>query len=199
MGVAGKRMRPGRWLSTLLVAGVIGAAAADVSAAPARPGVKAGSPAGEATPALRLPGLDGRVHRLEDWRGRVVILNFWATWCPTCQYETPDLMRYQRDYGGSGLQVVGVGLDEARKLNNFRRTVGMNYPILRADPARSGALLAAWGDRKGVLPYTVVIDRDGQVVFRHVGRFNDVLFDDFVRPLLERVEKKGSSARLVGG
>jgi peroxiredoxin len=194
--VPSKRCRPdrgaGSHLLILFVAVLVAFAGFGMRAPVARAAPRA---AAEQAPALRLPDLGGTVRRLDEWRGKVVILNFWATWCPTCQYETPDLMRYQRDYGASGLQVVGVGLDEGRKLENFRRTFDMNYPILRAEPARSAALLAAWGDGKGVLPYTVILDREGRVLYRHVGRFNDMLFDDFVRPLLQaRQEREQPSA-----
>src|SRR5512143_4098296 len=73
-------------------------------------------------PALELPDLDGKTRRLADWGGKVLLVNFWATWCAPCQAEIPSLMRYQEQYGPKGLQIVGVGLDEPIKLRNFRNS-----------------------------------------------------------------------------
>ena len=136
-------------------------------------------------PGFELPALAGGKRSLEDYKGKVIMLNFWATWCPPCQYETRDFVRYQERWGDAGLQIVGVGLDRERKLRNFARSFGINYPVLVTDRARGAQMLGVWGDDKGILPYTVVIAPDGEIVFSHSGQFSDQLFEDFVRPLLE--------------
>jgi thiol-disulfide isomerase/thioredoxin len=138
-----------------------------------------------ALPALILNDLDGKEHNLHEWRGKVIMLNFWATWCGPCQIEIPYFMKYQQNYAGQGLQIVGIGLDEAQKLRNYARTLGINYPILRAGPERQYALLNQWGDPSAVLPFTVIIDREGRLVFRQIGVFNDEAFETIVKPLLE--------------
>ncbi|MFW5443567.1 MAG: TlpA disulfide reductase family protein, partial [Methylococcaceae bacterium] len=115
-------------------------------------------------PPLILNDLDGQSHNLYDWHGQVIILNFWATWCRPCQIEIPDFIRYQTRYAAQGLQIIGVGLDEVRKLRNYARTVGINYPILQADPELQYSLLNQWGNPYGVLPFSVVIARDGHLV-----------------------------------
>jgi len=147
-----------------------------------------GKPAGKAwdLPALILSDLDGKEHNLHEWRGNVIMLNFWATWCGPCQIEIPYFMKYQQNYAGQGLRIVGIGLDDARKLRNYARTLGINYPVLRAEPERQYALLNQWGDPAGVLPFTVIIDRDGRLVFRQIGVFNDEAFEAIVKPLLEQ-------------
>ncbi len=155
--------------------------------------VVAGDPVGqvereEGLPSLRRLDLDGEIRSLDEWRGRVVLLNFWASWCPPCQYEIPDFVRWQAEHGERGLQVVSVGLDAPRKLANVRRTLGINYPVMVAsleDPGNRG-LLERWGNDSGILPYTVVIDRAGNIVRRHKGRFGDVEFRRYVQPLLAR-------------
>lgn len=138
-----------------------------------------------ALPALILNDLDGKEHNLSEWRGKVIMLNFWATWCGPCQIEIPYFMKYQQAYAGQGLQIIGIGLDEIKKLRNYARTLGINYPILRADPAQQYELLNQWGDPAGVLPFTVIIDREGRPVFMQIGIFNDEAFDTIVKPLLE--------------
>jgi len=135
-------------------------------------------------PPLILKDLDGNKHNLYDWHGQVIMLNFWATWCGPCQIEIPDFIDYQAHYGDQGLQIIGIGLDEARKLRNYVRTAGINYPILQADPELQYSLLKQWGNPFGVLPFTVIIARDGHLVFMQQGIFNKQAFDSIVKPML---------------
>jgi thiol-disulfide isomerase/thioredoxin len=134
--------------------------------------------------ALRLKGLDGVWHNLSEWNGKVVVLNFWATWCSPCLSEIPHLVAYQEQYRSLGLQIVGVGLDDERKLRNVQRTLEISYPVLLADPRIHGGLMRSWRNVTGVVPYTVVIDRDGQVKYTHQGLMEREVFDEYVLPLL---------------
>lgn len=134
---------------------------------------------------FNLMDLDGVPHGLTDWRGRVILLNFWASWCAPCQYEIREFVRYQEKWGPQGLQIVGIGLDEARKLSNVRRTLGINYPVLVADPTRESGLLKDWGNPSSAIPYTVVIDRSGEVRYTHRGPFGTETFEAFVLPLVD--------------
>ncbi|NOR71217.1 MAG: redoxin domain-containing protein [Methylomarinum sp.] len=135
-------------------------------------------------PPLILNDLEGQEHNLYDWHGQVIMLNFWATWCGPCQIEIPDFINYQSIYADKGLQIIGIGLDELRKLRNYVRTVGINYPILQADPELQYSLLKQWGNPFGVLPFTVVIGKDGHFVFMQQGILNRETFDKVVKPLL---------------
>ena len=134
-----------------------------------------------------LTGLDGVKHSLSDWKGKVVVLNFWATWCSPCLYEIRDFVVYQKKYKARGLQIVGLGLDDERRLRNVQRTLEMNYPVLIADPVDNSGLMEQWGNRSGVLPYTVVIDRDGRMAYIHRGKMDRDIFDQYVLPLLDKV------------
>lgn len=136
-------------------------------------------------PPLILEDLAGQSHNLYDWHGKVILLNFWATWCGPCRIEIPDFIDYQANYADKGLQIIGVGLDDVSKLQSYRRTVGINYPILSADPESQYDLLRQWGNSFGTLPFTVVIGREGQLVFMQQGIFNRDAFTMIVEPLLQ--------------
>ena len=131
-----------------------------------------------------LRGLDGVDHTLADWKGKVIMLNFWATWCASCQAEISDFIAFQEEYGAQGLQVIGLGLDAEQKLRNVQRTLEINYPILVADPERNANLIRQWGNSSGMIPYTVVIDRDGRIIYTHRGPLHRDTFDENVLPLL---------------
>lgn len=136
-------------------------------------------------PPMILSDLNGQQRNLYDWHGKVIILNFWATWCAPCQEEIPNLIALQNRFTHQGLQVVGVGMDEIRKLKNFARTLGINYPILVEDPDHGGHLMQQWGNHLGIIPFTVVIDRNGRLSYKRAGVFDNEVFEAFVKPLLE--------------
>ncbi|HTY99861.1 MAG TPA: TlpA disulfide reductase family protein [Rhodocyclaceae bacterium] len=139
---------------------------------------------------ISLPGIDGVARRLSDWRGQVIVLNFWAAWCEPCLKEIPDLVSLQEEYGGRGLQVVGVGVDELPKLRNVVRSLEVGYPVLVIDPDAGSRLLGQWGDPRGVIPFTVVIDRDGRVAYRHRGPIARADLVERVAPLLAAGDKQ---------
>lgn len=117
---------------------------------------------GSERPGFSLPGLDGRRHDVAGWDGRVVLLNFWATWCRPCREEMPMLDSLQRRYDGQGLQVVGVALDRPAAVRGFVKNLGIGYPIL-VDDATGVDIARRYGNERGVLPFTVLIRRDGTV------------------------------------
>ena len=133
---------------------------------------------------IRLPDLDGTQRALADWSGKVLMLNFWASWCAPCQYEIPEFVAYQDEYAAQGLQIVGVGLDEARRLKNVARTLGINYPVMVIEEQAGASLMRQWGNDKGIVPYTVIIDRDGHIRYIHRGRMDKYAFEEYVKPLL---------------
>jgi thiol-disulfide isomerase/thioredoxin len=113
---------------------------------------------------------EGRPFDAQALRGQPMILNFWATWCPPCVEEMPELAQLHRSLGPAGLQVVGVGIDQATRIQAFERRMSLGYPLLVAGAA--GAELGRrFGNPSGALPYTVVIDRSGRVRDRILGRF----------------------------
>ena len=138
-------------------------------------------------PRFELKGLDGKTHSLDEWKGKVIILNFWASWCAPCQYEIPEFVKYQSEYGKRGLQIVGIGIDEERKLRNVARSLGINYPVLIIDPGdpEQTGILSQWGNDKQYIPYSVVIRKDGRITYIHRGVLDEEAFKEYVRPLIE--------------
>ena len=121
---------------------------------------------GTQAPPLRLPALAGGEVALDSYRGRMVLVNFWATWCPPCVEEMPSLERLHRALAGEGLVVLGVSVDDdGAALEAFVRRAGVTFPILRDPGARGPA--AAW--RTTGWPETFVLDRSGRIVRKIVG------------------------------
>lgn len=133
--------------------------------------------------STRLPDMKGHQQPLEQWRGRVLVVNFWATWCAPCREEIPGFVRLQERHGARGLQFVGIAIDQPGKVVDFAREFGINYPVLIGGP-ESLDLLREAGNRQGVLPYTVVIDRQGKVASRQPGGLKEHRLEELVKPLL---------------
>ena len=123
---------------------------------------------GQARPDFRLGSSTGDIVSAADFDGRVLLLNFWATWCEPCLREMPMLVDMQTQYGSKGLQVLGVAVDDPQKAMEFARAYGITYPIL----VGIGDIMemnVAYGNTDGVLPYSVLVDREGIVRWQYVG------------------------------
>jgi thiol-disulfide isomerase/thioredoxin len=133
------------------------------------------------SPSLTMKTLQGRKFKLSDYRGKVVLLNFWATWCPPCGAEMPDLIKMQREYGSKGLRVIGITYppQEAAEVRRFIRKLKVNYPIALGTQ-ETKALFA----QTEVLPLTVVIDRQGNVRELIEGILLPQEFEQKIKPLL---------------
>jgi thiol-disulfide isomerase/thioredoxin len=123
---------------------------------------------GTPRPDFRLPDLEDRVRSVSEWNGKVLVVNFWATWCPPCRKEMPAFIELQEKYADKGLQFVGIAIDEKDKVIDFSDTYGVNYPMLVGD-LEAIKLGKAYGNRFGALPYTVIIDRGGNIRFTQRG------------------------------
>jgi cytochrome c biogenesis protein CcmG/thiol:disulfide interchange protein DsbE len=133
-------------------------------------------------PELRLPRLDGGKTSLARWRGQVVVLNFWASWCDPCRQESPLLQRFHEAIRGRGGTVVGVDvLDVTSDARAFVRDYGLTYPMLRDG---DGARLQAFSLRG--YPETFVLDRRGRIAAVKHGPVNARWLRDAVEPLLEQ-------------
>jgi thiol-disulfide isomerase/thioredoxin len=173
-----------KYFYPLLVALAVAALSAGVLArqwlAPAV-AAPAAATAAPAEPVLK--DLDGKVRTLAEWRGKVVVLNFWATWCQPCRQEMPEFVRLQEELNGQGLQFVGVAIDEADAVKDYLKQTPVNYPILVGDE-RAPEWAEQLGNKASVLPFSVVFDREGKLVKPHVGVLRRETLLDIVRPLL---------------
>jgi thiol-disulfide isomerase/thioredoxin len=124
----------------------------------------------ETLPDLSLPGLDGRTRRLSDWKGRPLLINFWATWCEPCRREIPLLESIRRESAGNGIELVGIALDHPDVVREFAARLGMNYPVLVGEKGGLEAV-EAFGMHT-VLPFTVFADAQGHIVTLKVGELH---------------------------
>jgi len=136
-----------------------------------------------ATTDFALRDLAGKTHSLADWRGKVVLLNFWATWCPPCRREIPLFIDLQRQYEQQGLQIVGISLDSPEAVARYWQEMRINYPLLIADET-SYELMAAYGNRQGGLPYSVLIGADGKVADVKIGAYHREELEALLKPHL---------------
>jgi thiol-disulfide isomerase/thioredoxin len=132
-------------------------------------------------PQVTLKDINGRTTRLSDYKGKVVLLNFWATWCVPCLKEMPDLIKWQQQYKGRGLQVIGITYppEELAEVRKFTKSMKVNYPVVMGDEATKAKF-----DDGDVLPITVVIDRNGAIRGVIRGIIFPEEFDEKVKPLL---------------
>jgi thiol-disulfide isomerase/thioredoxin len=112
---------------------------------------------------------DGRLQPMSQWRGGLLVVNFWATWCAPCIEEMPDLQKVQAEYANRGVTIVGVAIDNATAVKRFRDEQNVELPLLIAGAAGT-ELVRQLGNASGALPYTVLVDRSGSVVQTKLGR-----------------------------
>ncbi len=136
----------------------------------------------QAPPAFSLKDTAGKTVKLSDYRGKVVLVNFWATWCAPCLAEMPELVRLRKGHRARGLQIIGVAhpTDKAIQVRKAIRRLKVSYPILFGDEKTLALFEVA-----DVLPVTVIVDREGKVRGRIVGILTPEEFDEQIKPLLQ--------------
>lgn len=136
---------------------------------------------GSAAPGFTLKDINGRNVSLSDFKGKVIILDFWATWCPPCREEIPDFIALQNEYGKKGLQILGISVDREglKAVKPFYENMKMNYPVLLTD----GKIEAAYGGIRGI-PTTFIIDKNGKIVKKYVGFQPKSVFEKDIKGLL---------------
>lgn len=133
---------------------------------------------------LQMPSADGTAHRLSDWNGQLLLLNFWATWCGPCREEMPLLDHTGAKLAAQGLRVVGVAIDDVATVQDFLRDNPVRYPILIGDAIDPDPSLT-FGDTRSVLPYSVLIGPDGRILAQRAGSFSSSSLNDWLGPHLK--------------
>ena len=148
---------------------------------------RAGVPDGRAsaTALMRLSLLDvtGKSQALSQWSSRLLLVNFWATWCEPCREEIPVLIRAQKIFVGKNLQTVGIAIDSVDKVSEFSAKYEINYPVLMGG-LESIDLTRQLGNRAGALPFTVLISPQGELLASHLGALNDTSLEQYLHPHL---------------
>ena len=182
--------------NVIIIAGVIVSFVAVIVFAAAGPSVPragtAGRAAAQPAPDFALQDLNGRTVRLADLRGKAVVVNFWATWCPPCRHEIPWFVELQKTYGPQGLEVVGISMDEsgAAAVKQFAREMNINYTVLMGN---ADVAMRYGGVR--VLPTTFYIGRDGSVIEAVPGLIGRGDVEELVKAALAKRARTSSASR----
>lgn len=138
--------------------------------APKNKTATAASGSGQMAPDFTLQTLDGKTVHLSDFRGKPVMLNFWATWCEPCKIEMPWFVDFQKQYASQGLQIIGVAMDDASvaDIEKFAKQMQVDYPILTGKDSQRDKVASLYGGVQ-FLPETFYIDRDGKIVAKVFG------------------------------
>jgi thiol-disulfide isomerase/thioredoxin len=133
--------------------------------------------------ALSLPDTSGQAQALSQWKGKVMVVNFWATWCEPCRKEMPEFVLAQRELGPKGLQFVGIAVDQKEKVEQFAKELSLNYPALIGG-YNAVDLSKSLGNDLSALPFTIIVDRAGNVAQTQLGPFKQGKLRSIVEPLL---------------
>lgn len=141
-------------------------------------------PATSATPLAQdfdLKDLSGKRVKLSDYKGKVVAVNFWATWCGPCRAEIPDFIKLREQYNSRGLEIIGISLDRGgpQAVANFAERFKINYPVVMGDQKT----VDAYGPINAI-PTTFVVDRQGRIHSRHLGLVSFNKIENTIKPLL---------------
>ena len=176
-------MAPGRREALILGAAGIAAAAAGFLVGPLL--LKDKGRADDALWSANLVDIAGKRRQAAEWQGRILVWNFWATWCAPCREEIPLLVAARGKYGRFGVEIVGIAIDNAAKVREYASSFSISYPILVAE-ADGLELMRRLGNSSGGLPYTVIVDRKGGLVRRKLGALNQAELEGILGPLAKK-------------
>jgi len=138
---------------------------------------------GEPSPDFSLMDVSGQRRNISEWKGKVLAINFWATWCPPCLEEIPHFIKLQDKYEHQGLQFLGIALESVDKVLGFANEHGINYPLLVGEQEVI-ELAGKFGNYSGGLPYTVILDRNGHISFIKKGSLSVTEAEQVITSLL---------------
>lgn len=123
---------------------------------------------GELRPDFTLPDIEGKQRNIKEWDGKIRLVNFWATWCPPCLREMPAFIEMQAQFADQDFVVLGIAVDRRDAVETFVETMDINYPLLIGDAAAL-ELTSLYGNRLGVLPFSVFVGKDNKIISVHNG------------------------------
>ena len=174
-----------RWIAVVVaVLAVAGLSYHYSGGSPGQPQTRAPAPGAlSQLPEFTLPDQNGAPQASSRWAGKVLVLNFWATWCPPCLREMPGFMALQEELGEQGLQFVGIAIDSQEAVRKFVDSREINYPILIGDET-AVRLSKELGNRLQGLPFSVIFDRTGAVVYVQAGELKPATIREHISALL---------------
>jgi len=142
-------------------------------------------PIGQYRPEFTLPDITGAPRHIREWDNRVVIVNFWATWCEPCRREIPVFIQLQASRSYPGLQFIGIAIDDKSAVEDYIDNLDtpVNYPMLVGNDDAI-TISKKYGNAIGVLPYSVIIDRSGHIAYTKFGEFHRDDLEKQIQPLL---------------
>ncbi len=143
------------------------------------------SPSSQTLFESKLPNENGVNQDLSQFKGKIIVLNFWATWCPPCREEIPELAELYAEYKNKNVVVLGIAVDTLLAVREFKKAMPISYPVLVSEDEGS-ILNTQLGNNQEVLPYTVIINANGKVLASHFGRINKAQIISNLRPLLAK-------------
>ncbi len=129
------------------------------------------------------PNEHGKPQSLNQYAGKVVVLNFWASWCEPCREEMPELSQLHTEYKDRNVVVLGLAIEDVAAINDFIKQTPVSYPLFAAD-MQGMDIAASLGNNKGVLPYTVIIKADGTIAKSYFGRITKSLLEQTLKTIL---------------
>ncbi|HSH73442.1 MAG TPA: TlpA disulfide reductase family protein [Methylophilaceae bacterium] len=130
------------------------------------------------------PDSAGQTQAIKQWQGKILVVNFWATWCPPCLEEMPELSKLNETYKSQNVAVIGISTDDVAKISAFSKKSPVSYPLLAGD-FEAMNLGERLGNNKGALPYTVIVRPDGTIANTYFGRISQSLLEETLLPLIK--------------
>ncbi|MEL0081674.1 MAG: TlpA disulfide reductase family protein [Gammaproteobacteria bacterium] len=143
-----------------------------------------------------LPDLKGEIQDSEQWQGKLLIVNFWASWCAPCLEEMPRFITLQTAYADRGIQFVGIGIDQPEALAKVVDRLGVNYPVLQGD-FDAMQVAKQFGNEYGVLPYTSILDPEGELFITIAGAVREGEMEQLIKKFLQSAAAKPSDSSSI--
>ncbi len=129
------------------------------------------------------PDSTGKLRHISEWDGNILIINFWATWCPPCLREIPEFIKLQQEFADQNIQFIGIAIEEQQPVNNYLSTLKINYPILIGED-KAVVLAQQLGNTVNTVPFSVIVDQQGQIIHRQPGELSQAKILEIIAPLI---------------